>query len=358
MPTQTPHAILEALNDQQRQAAEQVTGPVQILAGAGTGKTTTVTHRIAWQVASSAWQARDLLAVTFTRKAAGELVERLGRLGVEGVEARTFHGASFWMLRFLWPHYTGQALPELVQSKARILNGIVQGLPAPYCFRARRDVATDIEWAKGQRVAAAGYAAAVERSGRTPSLPPDLGQRVFLAYEQECRRLGQWDFDDLLVRLLGLFEEHPEAAERIRARFGSITVDEYQDVSPLQQALLDQWVGDRDDLCVVGDDLQTVYSFTGASPSYLVDFPSRYPAAKVAVLETNYRSTPEVLEVANRLATRFGARARTLRSAVVDGDGAVPGPTPVVQAHAGDAAEAAWVAEEAERLHRELGLPW
>lgn len=349
-------AILERLNPEQRAAAEQVRGPVQILAGAGTGKTTTVTHRIAWQVESGAWQPRDILAVTFTRKAASELVTRLAALGVRGVEARTFHSAALWMLRFLWPQYTGTPLPELVQSKTRLLNPIVQALPAPYCFRARRDVATDIEWAKSQRIAAGEYGAAAERAGRSGALPPDLGQRVFFAYERECERLGQWDFDDVLLRLLELFDRNPEAVERIQRRFRAFTVDEYQDVSPLQQALLDYWLGERDDVCVVGDDLQTVFSFTGATPAYLVEFPRRFPQARIAVLETNYRSTPQILDVANRLAAHFGDRARALRP--VSDRTANSQAAPELLECASDVDEAIRVASRARELHEQHDVPW
>ncbi len=350
-------AILAALNPAQREAATQVRGPVAILAGAGTGKTTTVTHRIAYQVASGAFEARELLAVTFTDKAAGELRERLGALGVRGVEARTFHGAARWMLSVFWQQFTGTAIPELMPQKGAILDHIARGLPAPDCFRPRRELAQEIEWAKNRRVTPEDYLAELERTGHDqPLRDPDRMQRVFADYEAAKSRMGAWDFEDLLLRLADLLDEHPEAAERLRARFRAITVDEYQDVNPLQQALLDHWTGTDNDICVVGDDYQTIYAFTGASPSWLLEFPDRFPNARIVTLEENYRSHPPVLELANRLVPTLGGREKHLRSAGSLHDETAP--EPQVVAHATKADEAAWVASECRRLHLEHDVAW
>ncbi|MCW2973610.1 MAG: UvrD/REP helicase [Thermoleophilia bacterium] len=352
--------LLARLNPAQRVAAEAVRGPVAILAGAGTGKTTTVTHRIAWQVASGTFAARELLAVTFTDKAAGELRERLARLGVRGVEARTFHGAARWMLSIMWPHYRGTAMPELAPQKGLLLDQIARSLPAPDCFRPRRELAQEIEWAKNRRIAPRDYLAELDRTGHEQPLK-DAGRMlmVYEAYEAAKRSVNAWDFEDLLWALADLLDEFPEAAERLRKRFRAITVDEYQVVNPLQQALLDHWTSETSDICVVGDDYQTIFAFTGASPAWLLEFPQRHPDATVVRLEESFRSTPQVLELANRLTPKLGGFEKTLRTA----DALLErpdftGPAPYVESYATRADEAAYVAREAKRLHLDEGVDY
>ncbi|MCW2949584.1 MAG: UvrD/REP helicase [Thermoleophilia bacterium] len=355
-----PAHLLDALNDAQRVAAEAVRGPVAILAGAGTGKTTTVTHRIAWQVASGTFAARDLLAVTFTDKAAGELRQRLASLGVRGVEARTFHGAARWMLGVLWPHYRGTAMPELMPHKIMLLDDIARQLPAPDCFRPRRELAQEIEWAKNRRISPESYLAELDRTGHEqPLRSPERMQSAYARYEATKRAAGAWDFEDLLWQLADLLDEHPEAAARLRARFRAITVDEYQDVNPLQQALLDHWTSETADICVVGDDYQTIFAFTGASPHWLLEFPKRHPDATVVRLEASFRSTPQVLELANRLTPKLGGFDKRLRTAdaLLERDGA-EGPAPHVESFATRADEAAFVAREAKRLHEQHGVDY
>src|SRR5512134_2181439 len=222
------------LNDSQRRAAEAVTGPVAILAGAGTGKTTTITHRIAHQVLAGVVGARGILAVTFTEKAAGELKRRLARLGVEGVEARTFHASALRQLSTLWPRYTGRELPDVLNAKAQILNPIANGLPGAYRYLPRRELAGEIEWAKNRLVDPAGYLEAIEAEGRKPPLPPDLMQRTFAAYER-AKGDQRMDFEDMLLMLVRLLDDEPGALRLVQDRFGAFTVDEYQDVNPLQQ---------------------------------------------------------------------------------------------------------------------------
>jgi DNA helicase-2/ATP-dependent DNA helicase PcrA len=351
-----PQTLLATLNSEQRAAALQVRGPVAILAGAGTGKTTTVTHRIAWQVLSGEFTAREVLAVTFTDKAANELRQRLQRLGVRGVEARTFHSAARWMLAVLWQHYTQQPMPDLMPHKIVLLEDMVRALPAPDCFRPRREIAQEIEWAKHQRISPEQYLDAIARSGHEqPLRDPERMQRIYAGYEAEKARRGVWDFEDLLVKLADLLDAHPDAAERLRARFRAITVDEYQDVNPLQQALLDHWTAGTNDICVVGDDYQTIYAFTGASASYLLEFQQRHPSAHVLRLETSYRSTQRVLDLANRLVPKLGGSEKVLRAASPDDADA---PAPHFDQHVSRAAEAAFVARECRRLHTELGVPW
>lgn len=353
-----PDTILGRLNPAQREAAESVRGPVAILAGAGTGKTTTVTHRIAWQVASGTFAARDLLAVTFTDKAAAELRTRLAALGIRGVEARTFHGAARWMLGVLWEPFTGKPIPELMPHKIMMLEDLVRGLPAPDCFRPRREVAQEIEWAKNRRVTPERYLEELARTGHEqPLRDPERMQSIFASYERSKQRAGAWDFEDLLGRLADLLDEHPAAAERLRARFRALTVDEYQDVNPLQQALLDHWTGPASDICVVGDDYQTIYAFTGASAQWLLDFPDRHPSAKVVRLEDSYRSTAPVLGLANRLTPLLGGFEKHLRPSAELAAVAEP-PQPQVDCHVSRAAEATWVAGECRRLHDVEGVAW
>lgn len=341
---------LAGLNEAQRRAATAVRGPVAILAGAGTGKTTTITRRIAYQVTSGTFPARAILAVTFTEKAAGELLARLRALRVEGVEARTFHSAALSQLSRLWERHTGEPLPDVLDSKAPVIASLANALPPPYRFQPRRDLAGEIEWAKNRLVGVGDYPAHLERSGHVPPIPADLMHRVYEGYERRKRAMRALDFEDMLWLAVRLFEEHPDAATALRERYRALTVDEFQDVNPLQSELLDRWLGERDDLCVVGDDYQTIYGFTGASPAYLLGFPERFPQATVVRLEENHRSTPEVLAVANRLAPRLGGFRKRLRATRPSG------PRPTFAAHPDAAAEVAAVVGEIGRLHDE-GVP-
>jgi DNA helicase-2/ATP-dependent DNA helicase PcrA len=311
---------LDGLNPEQRRAAEAVRGPVCILAGAGSGKTRTITRRIAQQVVTGAFAPTQIMAVTFTDKAAGELKQRLAELGVSGVRASTFHSAALRQLRHFAPDAVGRILP----SKALALRQIANSLPAPYKFRPAGDLASEIEWAKNRRIPPERY------DGRDPPIPLDLMQRVYREYERRKTAEGLIDFEDLLELTVRLFEEDAEVRETFRAQYRSFTVDEVQDVNLLQQQLLDLWLGDRDDLCIVGDDYQAIYGFTGASPDYLLAMPERFPNALVARLEENYRSTPQVLALANRLVPNLGGAAKTLRSVGADGAEPVlrPYPTP------------------------------
>jgi DNA helicase-2/ATP-dependent DNA helicase PcrA len=343
--------ILAGLNEAQRAAASAVRGPVAILAGAGTGKTTTITHRIAFQVASGTFPAGRILAVTFTEKAAGELKTRLASLGVQGVEARTFHAAALSQLGRAWERHTGDALPEILGSKAPLIASLANALPPPHRFLPRGELANEIEWAKNRLVGPQRYLAELGATGHEPPIPAELMHRVFDGYERRKVKTGRIDFEDMLGLAVRLFDEHPSAAAEVRERFHAFTVDEYQDVNPLQQALLERWLGGRDEVCVVGDDYQTIYTFTGASPEHLLTFPERYPGATVVRLEENYRSTPEVLSVANRLAERLGGFRKELRATRPSG------PNPTARALPDGAAETGFILGEVRRLHAE-GVPF
>jgi ATP-dependent DNA helicase UvrD/PcrA len=343
--------ILAGLNAAQREAVETVRGPVAILAGAGTGKTTTITHRIAYQVVTRTFAAERLLAVTFTEKAAGELKARLHRLGVQGVEARTFHAAALAQLGRLWSRHTGEPMPEILGSKAPVIASLANALPAPHKFMPRSELAGEIEWAKNRMVTPDGYLEALSRANHAPPIPADLMFRIFEGYERRKARTGRIDFEDMLMYAVRLFDERPEAAQEVRAGYDAFTVDEYQDVNTLQQALLDRWLGDRGEVCVVGDDYQTIFGFTGASPDHLLSFPDRFPHAKVVRLEENYRSSPQVLTVANALAPALGGFRKELRATRPDG------PNPTARSFDDAAGEVAFVVDEARRLHED-GVAW
>jgi DNA helicase II / ATP-dependent DNA helicase PcrA len=340
-----PERVLEGLNAEQRRAAEAVRGPVCILAGAGSGKTTTITRRIAYQVAVGAFRAHELLAVTFTDKAAGEMRARLESLDVRGVRASTFHSAALGQLR----HFGAAPDARVLASKALPLRRIGNRLPAPYRFRPAVDLATEIERAKSRRVAPEAYLESLD--GHEPPIPPDLMVRVYREYEHGKREHGWIDFEDLLELAIRLYDEDELALLELRARYRAFTVDEYQDVNLLQQTLLDRWLGERNELCAVGDDYQSIYAFTGASPEYLLALPRRFPEATVVRLEENYRSSPEVLELANRLVPNLGGAEKTLR-AVQPG-----GPEPLTRAFKDVESELALVVERLRALHAD-GMPY
>jgi DNA helicase-2/ATP-dependent DNA helicase PcrA len=329
---------LDGLNAEQRCAAEAVRGPVCILAGAGSGKTTTITRRIAQQVATEAFAPAQIMAVTFTDKAAGELKTRLAALGVSGVRASTFHSAALRQLR----HFAAGEVGRILPSKALALRQIANGLPGAYRFRPAGDLATEIEWAKNRRIGPEAYRRAAAE--REPPIPLDLMHRVFREYERRKEADGLLDFEDLLERTVQLFERNDDVCATFRAQYRAFTVDEYQDVNLLQQTLLDLWLGDRDDLCVVGDDYQSIYAFTGAGPEHLLGVPDRFANTTVVRLEENYRSTPQVLGFANRLVPNLGGAAKVLRAVLPDG------PEPAVLPFASPADEGAAIVEQIRSL--------
>jgi DNA helicase II / ATP-dependent DNA helicase PcrA len=337
--------ILATVNDQQRRAVMQVRGPVCILAGAGSGKTTTITRRIAYQVATETFRPSQILAVTFTEKAAREMKERLRRLGVEGVRASTFHAAALAQLRVLARESPG----EILASKVAPLRRIANTLPKPYRFRPAIDLATEIEWAKNRRVAPDDY---VDRlDDHEPPIPIDLMASVFRRYEKSKRDAGLIDFEDLLELAIRMYEIDEVAVNRFRAKYAALTVDEYQDVNLLQETLLRQWIGGRNDLCVVGDDYQSIYGFTGATPAYLLDMPSRFPGTRVIRLEDNYRSTPQILDAANRLSSKLGGANKTLRP-TKDAGAAIS-----VRSFSTDRSEIAWIVAGIDELN-DGGIPF
>jgi DNA helicase-2/ATP-dependent DNA helicase PcrA len=302
--------VLAGLDPEQREAALAVRGPVCILAGAGTGKTRAITHRVAYAVRSGAVPAGQLLAVTFTARAAGELRTRLRALGADGVQARTFHAAALRQLQYFAPRILGGAMPDVVDNPMKVVGNAAARLRIRLERTELRDVAAEIEWAKAVLATPETYAAKMAAAGRDAPRDPASIASIYTEYEQAKRRGGVIDFADLLLIMAGALEELPDVAEQIRSRYRHFVVDEYQDVSPLQQRLLDAWLGGRTDVCVVGDANQTIYSFAGASPDYLTGFTRRYPDAVVVRLHRDYRSTPQVVDLANKLVRRWGETAK------------------------------------------------
>ncbi len=358
----SPDEILRGLDAEQRQAATALHGPVCILAGAGTGKTRAITHRIAYGVASGVYDPQRTLALTFTARAAAEMRTRLRDLGAHGVQARTFHAAALRQLRFFWPHAVGGSMPEIVANKVRMLTQVAQRMRMSVDRAALRDLASEIEWAKVSLHAPEAYAEAAAQRDMPSGWTPVTVARLYAGYEELKTAQQTIDFEDVLLILVAILESEERIAAAVREQYRVFVVDEYQDVSPLQHRLLDLWLGGRDDLCVVGDASQTIYSFTGATSDFLTGFRERYPNATQVKLVRDYRSTPQVVEAANRLLsdrTRAGARDRTLP----------PWPEPLQlmsQRESGpqvvfaecddDEAEAGWVAAQAKRLIAE-GVP-
>ena len=281
-------------------------GPVCVLAGAGTGKTRAITRRIAYQVVTGQLAADQVLTVTFTARAAGELRTRLRQLGAPGVQARTFHAAALRQLGYFWPQAMGGSAPQLIASKARIVVQAARVARVALPGAALRDVTAEIEWAKSSMFGPREYLAAANKAGRDLPLEASAIASVYTAYEEGKREAGMIDFEDLLLLMAGLIEEHRFVADEVHSRYRHFVVDEFQDVNPLQHRLLEAWMGGRDSLCVVGDPEQTIYSFTGASSTYLQTFRQRHDEAEVIRLVRNYRSSPQVVSLANAVIKRAG----------------------------------------------------
>ncbi|MBG0825571.1 UvrD-helicase domain-containing protein [Planomonospora sp. ID91781] len=346
-----PADVLAGLDPEQREVAQAVRGPVCVLAGAGTGKTRAITHRIAYAVHSGAVEATGVLAVTFTTRAAGELRQRLRALGVPGVQARTFHAAALRQLTYFWPRVIGGDPPAVIESKLPLLRTVCRSVGREAAQAEPRDLAAEIEWAKAGQIYPEDYAEAVKKIGRTPPVPAEEMVRVYEAYEALRRERHLLDFETILELTAALITEHGEVAAQVRQQYRHFVVDEYQDVNPLQKLLLDTWLGDRDDLCVVGDPNQTIYSFTGATSHYLTGFPVEHPGATVIKLVRDYRSTPQVVALANRVLEV--ARSPHRLSLVAQRP---DGPEPAFTEYADEADEAAGVAR-AVRALADRGVP-
>nr|WP_324604416.1 ATP-dependent DNA helicase UvrD2 [Streptomyces sp. HGB0020] len=347
-------AVLEGLDPEQREVATALRGPVCVLAGAGTGKTRAITHRIAYGVRAGILQPSSVLAVTFTNRAAGEMRGRLRQLGAAGVQARTFHSAALRQLQYFWPKAVGGSMPRLVDRKIQLVADAAAACRIRLDRGELRDVTAEIEWSKVTQTVPADYAPAAAKAGReSPRDPAEIAQ-LYSVYEDLKRDRSVIDFEDVLLLTVAVLQDRHDIAEQVRSQYQHFVVDEYQDVSPLQQRLLELWLGERDNLCVVGDASQTIYSFTGATPDHLLDFRTRHPGATVVKLVRDYRSTPQVVHLANGLLAQARGRAADHRLELISQR--EPGPEPGYTEYTDEPMEA----EGAARRIRELmdtGVP-
>lgn len=347
---------LDALDPEQLRAATAPRGPVSIIAGAGTGKTRTITHRIAHLVSGGFVNPDHVLAVTFTSRAAAELRERLTLMGVARVQAKTFHAAAMQQLRYFWPRVMGDTPWELLDSKFPLVARVTRATGLEPDRTLLADLLGEIEWAKASLIAPGSYPARIGPDRRDCPVDPERFVRIFEGYEQAKASPERvlLDFDDLLQSMAGLLESEVCIADEFRERYRTFVVDEYQDVTPLQQRLLDAWMGERDDLTVVGDANQTIYSFNGATPDHLLRFSTRFPESTTVRLHRDYRSTPQIVDLANKVIGQAKGRVAGTRLEL-EGQ-RPPGPDPEFIEYADETAEAADVARRVADL-LERGVP-
>ena len=331
---------LDGLDEDQRAVAMATAGPVVVYAGAGAGKTRAITHRIAYAVGTGVHDARRSLAVTFTKKAAGELRGRLAGLGAGQVTTATFHSAALRQLTHFWPQVIGGEPWQVMASKAKVVAEAASRAGITPDTAVVRDLAAEIEWAKVREIAPEAFEQASAQSHRSmPSslMPKDVAD-VWRAYEDIKQQRAVIDFEDVLLLTVGMLADRPDIASQIRERYRWFTVDEFQDVNPVQFRLLQLWLGDRDDICVVGDPAQTIYSFAGADPRFLQDFTTTWPDATVVRLARTYRCSPEIAAVANRVLSG-------MRNALQLQSQQQHGPLPIVSEFDDESAEAHGVAD-------------
>ena len=340
--------ILAALDPDQRAVALASRGPVCVIAGAGTGKTRAITHRIAYAAAIGTMDPQKVLALTFTAKAAGEMRARLRSLGVPQVVARTIHSAALKQLLYFWPSVFGGRTPDLMTTKTGFLTEAINRAGLSEAIRVTnrelmRDIASEIEWAKVSQVAPSDYIDEISKRMQKPRVLPEQMVQIYTAYETVKKQVLAIDFEDVLLLCAAMLEEERDVRERVQDQYRYFTIDEYQDISPVQQRLINAWLGKRNDICVVGDPAQTIYSFAGATPVFLNTFTQRFPDAEVIRLSTGYRSTPEITFAANAL-LRHGAMGQEL---VAQND---HGSKPSVIGYSDETAEVAGVLEEITQL--------
>ena len=341
-------SILAALDNDQRAVALATRGPVCVIAGAGTGKTRAITHRIAYAAAIGTMDPQKVLALTFTAKAAGEMRARLRTLGVPTVAARTIHSAALKQLLYFWPTVFGGRTPDLMTTKTGFLTEAINRAGLSDSLRATnrelmRDIASEIEWAKVSQVSPVNYVDQVGRRSQKPRVLPEQMVQIYTAYESIKKQELAIDFEDVLLLCAAMLEEEREVRERVQDQYRYFTIDEYQDISPIQQRLINAWLGTRQDICVVGDPAQTIYSFAGATPIFLNSFTQRFPEAEVIRLTTGYRSTPEITFAANSL-----LRAGTMGQELVAFNG--HGSKPMVSGYSDEASEIRGVMAEITQL--------
>ena len=307
----TNEQILTGLDPEQLAVVTAIRGPVCVIAGAGTGKTRVITNRIAYAINAGVTDPTKVLALTFTARAAGEMRARLRTLGVPNVAARTFHSAALKQLLYFWPYSFGGQFPTLLTTKSGFISQAIERaeIAIPAQAASLREIASEIEWAKVLEISPDNYQAeaiAAKRSIRLPNSKSatenlEIVAKVYEAYESLKKQERTLDFEDILLLTVGMLEEDRGVRERVRDQYRFFTVDEYQDVSPLQQRLLNIWLGNREEICVVGDAAQTIYSFAGATSNFLLTFKNRFPNAQTYRLSRGYRSTPEIINTANQI---------------------------------------------------------
>jgi len=346
--------ILAALDDEQRAVALASRGPVCVIAGAGTGKTRAITHRIAYAASIGVMDPQKVLALTFTARAAGEMRMRLRTLGVPTVAARTIHSAALKQLLYFWPQVFGGRAPDLLTTKTGFITQAItradlQGTLSITSRDLMRDVASEIEWAKSSQVVPEDYVNESSKRTQKPRINPEQIAQVYSAYMSLMKQERAMDFEDVLLLTAGMLEEEREVRERVQDQYRYFTIDEYQDISPLQQRVINAWLGSRQEICVVGDPAQTIYSFAGATPVFLNTFTQRFPNAEVIRLTSGYRSTPEITLMANTV-LRSAAMGQEL---VAQND---HGAKPTVAAYKDESAEIAGVVRDIGALLSE-GAP-
>ena len=307
----TNEQILTGLDPEQLAVVTAIRGPVCVIAGAGTGKTRVITNRIAYAINAGVTDPTKVLALTFTARAAGEMRARLRTLGVPNVAARTFHSAALKQLLYFWPYSFGGQFPTLLTTKSGFISQAIERaeIAIPAQAASLREIASEIEWAKVLEISPDNYQAeaiAAKRSIRLPNSKSatenlEIIAKVYEAYESLKKQERTLDFEDILLLTVGMLEEDRGVRERVRDQYRFFTVDEYQDVSPLQQRLLNIWLGNREEICVVGDAAQTIYSFAGATSNFLLTFKNRFPNTQTYRLSRGYRSTPEIINTANQI---------------------------------------------------------
>ena len=346
--------LLTGLDPEQRDVATALRGPVSVVAGAGTGKTRAITHRIAYGVATGVYKPTEVLAVTFTTRAAGEMRTRLARLGASGVQARTFHSAALRQARYFWPHVYGGEFPQVTASKFALVAEAGRRINLRTDTALLRDLSSEIEWAKVSNIRPAAYVAKAEQARReVADLDHGTVANLLTAYEDVKRERGRIDMEDILLVTAAILADDERIAAQVRSQYRWFVVDEFQDVNPLQSTLLDLWLGGRDDVCVVGDPRQTIYSFAGASPQILTSFARRHEGAERFELVRNYRSTPQIVAAANAVFSKVssvneGVRLQSQQE---------PGNPVTYVGYPDEQAEAAAVASEISLMHRR-GVPY
>ena len=296
-----PDDFQKALNEEQYAAVTAPDGPVLVIAAAGTGKTRTLTYRVAWLVKRGV-EARRILLLTFTNRAAREMLDRAERLvgeGVSGIWGGTFHHMANRLLRRhaerlgYRPEYTILDQDDSRSLVRECLDALdaKPHMPKPEVLHAMFSLAANRQTTV--------EAVTQERFREHTAFSVSDVLAVYEAYTARKRALNAMDFDDLLVNALRLFREHPDLLEYYQSYFQHILVDEYQDTNSLQAEWVDRLAGKKRNVFVVGDDFQSIYSWRGANFQNILDFPKRYPDARIYMLETNYRSVPGILHVAN-----------------------------------------------------------